>query len=544
MATSGLVTILFTDLVGSTEHASDVGDAAADDLRRDHFAAPARGGRRHRRHRGEDHRRRADGLLHRAPPTRWPAPRRCSGRSSATTAGSSTARRSRCASGSASATPAFEDGDWFGTPVVEAARLCARGRRRADPRQRPGARARRHPHAISSSARSARSSSRGCPSRSPVCEVVWQIADPITADAPARVRRHRARRSRSPAARDELEIAAPRRGRRPSRARAASCSCRASPASARPGSSPSCARRARPRVDRALGPLRRGARRALRAVRRGAAPLRRRVDAARPAARRARPARRRARAPVPELAGRVPGPGRADGGRRPRPSATACSRPSPTCSSEISAAAPVVLVLDDLHWADKPSLAAAPPPAARRPRRCGCSCSRTYRDTDLDRSHPLADVLADLRREPGVDRLDLARPRRRTRSPAFMANAAGHELDERGAASSPRRCTPRPRATRSSSARCCATSSSPARIVQDATAAGRATSRSPTSGIPEGIREVVGRRLSRLSDAANRALALGAVIGPTFDLATIEGAGGPTGDELFDALDEATPVRR
>ena len=48
------------------------------------------------------------------------------------------------------------------------------------------------------------------------------------------------------------------------------------------------------------------------------------------------------------------------------------------------------------------------------------------------------------------------------------------------------------------------------------------------SGLPEGIREVVGRRLSRLSDAANRALAVGAVIGAQFDLATIEAAGGPT----------------
>ena len=39
MAASGLITILFTDLVGSTELASDVGDVAADELRREHFAS-------------------------------------------------------------------------------------------------------------------------------------------------------------------------------------------------------------------------------------------------------------------------------------------------------------------------------------------------------------------------------------------------------------------------------------------------------------------------------------------------------------------------
>src|SRR3954454_21609706 len=36
---SELVAILFTDLVGSTEHASEVGDPAADELRREHFSS-------------------------------------------------------------------------------------------------------------------------------------------------------------------------------------------------------------------------------------------------------------------------------------------------------------------------------------------------------------------------------------------------------------------------------------------------------------------------------------------------------------------------
>ena len=36
-STSGLVTILFTDVVGSTEINSSIGDMAADELRRLHF---------------------------------------------------------------------------------------------------------------------------------------------------------------------------------------------------------------------------------------------------------------------------------------------------------------------------------------------------------------------------------------------------------------------------------------------------------------------------------------------------------------------------
>src|SRR4029077_17133604 len=40
-------------------------------------------------------------------------------------------------------------------------------------------------------------------------------------------------------------------------------------------------------------------------------------------------------------------------------------------------------------------------------------------------------------------------------------------------------------------------------------------------GIPEGVREVIGRRLGRLSEAKNRVLGLAAVIGRQFDLALL-----------------------
>jgi hypothetical protein len=58
-------------------------------------------------------------------------------------------------------------------------------------------------------------------------------------------------------------------------------------------------------------------------------------------------------------------------------------------------------------------------------------------------------------------------------------------------------------------------------------------------GIPEGIREVVGRRLSRLSDDANTALSVAAVIGPEFDADLVAALGDLQTDDVFDALDEA-----
>ena len=237
---------------------------------------------------------------------------------------------------------------------------------------------------------------------------------------------------------------------------------------------------------------------------------------------------------LPDLAARVPGlaapvPGDPDTERHQLFEAVT------EFIAEISNTDPVILVLDDVHWADKPSLL-----LLRHIFRAGTPMRllvlATYRDTDLDRTHPLADVLAHLRREPGVTRLDLE-GLDEAEVMALMETAAGHDLDAPGVALA--------RAVQHE------TEGNPffvgevlRHLAESGTIVqrdGRWTSDTTLeeAGIPEGIREVVGRRLSLLSDPTNRALAIAAVIGAQFDLVTIEGAGGPAGDELFDALDEA-----
>ena len=203
--------------------------------------------------------------------------------------------------------------------------------------------------------------------------------------------------------------------------------------------------------------------------------------------------------------------------------------------AEMSAARPVVLVLDDLHWADKPTLLLLRH-LLRSATPMRLLVLATYRDTDLDRSHPLSAVLADLRSQPGVERLDL-QGLDESEITVLMTRTAGHDLDSPGLDLA--------RALYEE------TDGNPffvgevLRHLAESGVISQHDGRWTTSargefGIPEGIREVVGRRLSRLSDELNRALAVAAVIGPVFDLATIEAAGGPGGDELFDALDEAT----
>ena len=61
-------------------------------------------------------------------------------------------------------------------------------------------------------------------------------------------------------------------------------------------------------------------------------------------------------------------------------------------------------MLDDLHWADKPTLLLLQY-LARNLRRERVLIVCTYRDVELDRTHPLADVIAALRREHLYERV-------------------------------------------------------------------------------------------------------------------------------------------
>ena len=59
-------------------------------------------------------------------------------------------------------------------------------------------------------------------------------------------------------------------------------------------------------------------------------------------------------------------------------------------------------------------------------------------------------------------------------------------------------------------------------------------------GVPESVREVIGRRLDRLGDDAVDVLETAAVIGPDFDLELLEAACGLPREPVLDALESAT----
>ncbi len=195
---------------------------------------------------------------------------------------------------------------------------------------------------------------------------------------------------------------------------------------------------------------------------------------------------------------------------------------------------PRLVVLDDLHWADKPTLlllrhVISDPPV-------GLMILCTYRDTDVDRTHPLSSMLADFRRMPAVNRIALD-GLGDSGVRELLTRTGGHELDEEGLAF--------------------------AEVVQRETSGnpfflgevlrhlaetgalyerdGRWVSdlRPEEAGIPEGIREVVGRRLSRLGDDVETVLRSAAVIGYEFDVDLLADVVGRDAEDVLDALDVA-----
>jgi class 3 adenylate cyclase len=199
---------------------------------------------------------------------------------------------------------------------------------------------------------------------------------------------------------------------------------------------------------------------------------------------------------------------------------------------------PILLVLDDLQWAAKPTLMLLRHVVAAAGGRI--LVLGTYRDTELTHDHPLLEVVPDLRRQGGVDRLSLAGLDGEGVA-AFVEQASGRTLDDAGLAMA--------RAVHDE------TEGNPffvrevLRHLAETGAVEREgsgwTTRLPVDqlGIPEGVRDVVGRRLARLSGDTNHTLRVAAVVGPEFELGVVQAAGDLSEEKLLAAIEEAVDAR-
>jgi tetratricopeptide (TPR) repeat protein len=191
---------------------------------------------------------------------------------------------------------------------------------------------------------------------------------------------------------------------------------------------------------------------------------------------------------------------------------------------------PLTLVLDDLHWADKPSLLLLQF-VAQELRDMRLLVVGGYRDAELGRQHPLSHTLAELAREQlsqrivlhGLDERDVSR---------FVEMTAGIEPAAGLVSTVYKETEGNPFFVKE--------------VVSLLASEGRLDRTQTTSWtvtIPESVRDVVGRRLDRLSEECNRVLTIASVIGREFHLDVLERVAGVEGDALLELLESALAAR-
>ena len=200
---------------------------------------------------------------------------------------------------------------------------------------------------------------------------------------------------------------------------------------------------------------------------------------------------------------------------------------------------PLVLVLDDLQWADKGSL------LLLRHLTAADQATRvlvlgTYRDSELSHSHPLTDTLAALRRHSGVSRIELTGLNDND-VVAYLEAAAGQTLEAAGvdlAHAVYRETDGNPYFVSELLRHLTETGA----IYQDATGAWTSDTTVEQVALPDSLREVIGARVGRLGREAERALSVAAVIGRDFDLDLLARATKTPEDDLLDILEAASDV--
>ena len=194
-----------------------------------------------------------------------------------------------------------------------------------------------------------------------------------------------------------------------------------------------------------------------------------------------------------------------------------------------TARAPVLLILDDLDWADKPTHLLLRH-LLRHPRLRRLLVVGTVRNGSVGREHAFVDLLTDVRRERRYDRLTLhglddaatralvadrlavavtpefvARLREQTEGNAFFIEETLRALAEHG-------------------------------LGDGAPLTVAALER---IGVPEGVAQIVGRRIGHLSPLAEEALTAAAVAGRHFRLAVVARLVGADPERVMGALEES-----
>ncbi len=195
---------------------------------------------------------------------------------------------------------------------------------------------------------------------------------------------------------------------------------------------------------------------------------------------------------------------------------------------------PLLLVLEDLHDADRGTLDLLEH-LTRNLEGARLLITGTYRDVEVDRAHPLSGTLAELRRNQTFTRVPLrgltvdevhrmytairgeerawaqseAVHRQTEGNPLFIQEFLRYLVEEGLVVRQDGRYQP-------------------------------VEGQGPGSNIPEGLKDVIGKRLSLLSEKTNQVLSIAAVVGREFRLDVLRLVTDLTEDEVIEALERAT----
>jgi class 3 adenylate cyclase len=196
-----------------------------------------------------------------------------------------------------------------------------------------------------------------------------------------------------------------------------------------------------------------------------------------------------------------------------------------------------LVVLDDLQWADKATLQLLLH-VARSGLLNNLMLLGTYRDSELSAGNALSDTLASLRREADVARIDLS-GLEDFEIVEMMEAAAGHEMLADGVALA--------HAVRQETdgnpfftTEMLVHLSESGLVRQGDDGQWVAAEDLYEQGLPQSVRDVVGQRVDRLGDDVRRVLSQAAVIGRDFDVDLLAAVADIDEEDLLDLLDRAT----
>ncbi|HEY32030.1 MAG TPA: AAA family ATPase [Dehalococcoidia bacterium] len=201
--------------------------------------------------------------------------------------------------------------------------------------------------------------------------------------------------------------------------------------------------------------------------------------------------------------------------------------------SRIATVQPLLVILEDLHNADKDTLEMLTH-ISRYLEEKLLLLVGTYRDVEVDRTHPLSATLAELRRLPNFGRILVK---------GLNADEVRQMISSITSQDVPRRLSELIHHQ---------TEGNPL-FIQEVTrylveeglfslqgeTQQSAKDVSVEMRLPDGLRDVIGKRLSGLSEPCNKVLAVAAVIGRDFSLEVLQKVAGMTDEEIFKALEEA-----